>query len=322
MNDLFRSFLVDGEDILTVSSQGNHSTGSQSSGAPPDLTPPSGFHLRVSGGGGIGGGGLGSAGSNSGSRFGGGLGTPAGGGGYDGNSAGLAGMRRRANTSPECDDMILSSVPSSTQVRASCCFWGAFFCSCLFLALAGRKDGIKNSRRGIVGIGCSWHLAQPHDHYHHPFLSTHLLVAWLPGVSLSHRDAPPHPTHILVSSPRYPLPPTASLLPPRSAHNFPPSCVHPPPTHLLSCRTGTAHLRFRPSFPADLPVPLPPLPHGDGHAARPRGLPAAPRGSPEPRQQPQHPRRRAQRCRRGRRNPIVTGLFPRRRRSYAREPPA
>lgn len=115
MNDLFRSFLVDGEDILTVSSLGNHSSGSQSSGAPPaSLTPPSGFLLRVGSGSGGGGGGLGS-GSSSGGRFG-GMGA-GGAGGYDGNG-GIAGMRRRANTSPECDDMVPSAIPSSTQV---CC---------------------------------------------------------------------------------------------------------------------------------------------------------------------------------------------------------
>ncbi|CAM9863183.1 unnamed protein product, partial [Ectocarpus sp. 12 AP-2014] len=107
MHDLFRSFLVDGEDLLTVSSQGNHSSGSQSSSVHPELTPPSGFLLRVGSGGG--GSALGS-GSSSGSRFG-GIG---GGGGYDANGS-LGGMRRRANTSPECDDKVTGPIPSSTQ---------------------------------------------------------------------------------------------------------------------------------------------------------------------------------------------------------------
>ncbi|CAM9935815.1 unnamed protein product, partial [Ectocarpus sp. 4 AP-2014] len=109
MHDLFRSFLVDGEDLLTVSSQGNHSGGSQSSSVHPELTPPSGFLLRVGSGGG-GGSALGS-GSSSGSRFG---GVGGGGGGYDANGS-LGGMRRRANTSPECDDKVTGPIPSSTQ---------------------------------------------------------------------------------------------------------------------------------------------------------------------------------------------------------------
>ena len=119
MNELFRSFLGDGDDMLTVSSsQGNHSTGSHSSGPPSSLTPPSGFHLRVSTGAGGGAGGLGS-GSSGGGRFGGGGGGggAGGAGGYDGNGGGMAGLRRRANTSPECEDMVPSSIPSSAQVR-------------------------------------------------------------------------------------------------------------------------------------------------------------------------------------------------------------
>lgn len=124
MNELFRSFLVDGEDLLTVSSQGNHSSGSQSSGVPSSQTPPSNFHLRVSsagGGGGGGGAGAGAGGLGSGSSSGGGgrFGIGVGFGGlFDGTGGGggataAAGLRRRANTSPDCDDII----PSSTQVR-------------------------------------------------------------------------------------------------------------------------------------------------------------------------------------------------------------
>lgn len=96
MNDLFRSFLVDGEDLLPAPSQGNHSGGTHTAPASADHTSPAGFGLRVSGsnGGGSGGGG---------GRL---------GGGYEGDAP-LAPARRRANTSPECDDM----PGNSTQVR-------------------------------------------------------------------------------------------------------------------------------------------------------------------------------------------------------------
>lgn len=124
MHDLFRSFLVDGEDLLTVSSQGNHSSGSQSSSVHPEFTPPSGFLLRVGSGGGGGGSALGS-GSSSGSRFG-GIG---GGGGYDANGS-LGGMRRRANTSPECDDKVTGPIPASTQVRRRSLRPGGWLCFC------------------------------------------------------------------------------------------------------------------------------------------------------------------------------------------------
>lgn len=92
MSDLFRSFLVDGDDILTsgggshgshsVGSGGHHSGGSQPNGAPGVLEQPTGFHLRVGSGGG-------------GCR----------GGGHDGEAVAPSLMRRRPHTaSPELDD--------------------------------------------------------------------------------------------------------------------------------------------------------------------------------------------------------------------------
>lgn len=98
MNDLFRSFLVDGEDLLAVSgnNNNNHSGGSQAAmAAPSDLSPPAGFCLRVGVSAGGGGGGV---------RVGGG------GGGYEADG-GSGPMRRRANTSPDCEDIATSSTP-------------------------------------------------------------------------------------------------------------------------------------------------------------------------------------------------------------------
>lgn len=128
MNDLFRSFLVDGDDILTVSSQGSshHSGsgggGSQSAPAPAltDPPPPSGFCLRV--GVSAGGGGNGSGGG--GGRMAGVL------GGFEAEG-GFVAARRRANTSPECSEDAGGS--SSTQVCV------CFFCRC---ACVSGKDCI------------------------------------------------------------------------------------------------------------------------------------------------------------------------------------
>lgn len=123
MNDLFRSFLVDGEDLLAISAQGNSHPGGTQAMPPSDISPPAGFCLRVGVSGGGGGGG--------GVRVGG-----AGGGGYEADG-GSGPMRRRANTSPDCEDV----APSSTQVRA-CAFeiWFhfsflAFGCMCDFACM-------------------------------------------------------------------------------------------------------------------------------------------------------------------------------------------
>lgn len=101
MHDLFRSFLVESDDLLPVSSQGNHSGSSHAAAASAaELPPPAGFCLRV-------------AGSNAGGGDRGG-----GGGGYDVDGGGLAPARRRANTSPECDD--IGSGSSLTKVWFCC----------------------------------------------------------------------------------------------------------------------------------------------------------------------------------------------------------
>ena len=109
MNDLFRSFLVDGEDLLAVSSQSNnnnHSGGNQAAmAAPSDLSPPAGFCLRVGVSGGAGGGG------------GGGVRVGGAGGGYEADG-GSGPMRRRANTSPDCEDIATSSTQVRSCVRA------------------------------------------------------------------------------------------------------------------------------------------------------------------------------------------------------------
>lgn len=100
MNDLFRSFLVDGDDLLNVASNNNgNSNGNnhpaangQAGSASADLPPPAGFLLRV--------------GSGGGGRMG------AGGGGHDGVEGGMGGppARRRANTSPDSEDVVNTQV--------------------------------------------------------------------------------------------------------------------------------------------------------------------------------------------------------------------
>ena len=103
MNDLFRSFLVDGDELLNVpSSQGNHTIGNQSAPTsaalgqvPTELPAPAGFSLRNSSGG-VG---------------------RVGGGTYEADD-GVRGMRRRANTSPDCDDI---GGGSSAQVGVTFC---------------------------------------------------------------------------------------------------------------------------------------------------------------------------------------------------------
>lgn len=82
MSDLFRSFLVDGEDLLPV---GSHSTGSSGHHSGSGGGPPAGFGLRVGGGGGGGG--------------------HRGGVGHDAEAAATAAMRRRTSASPDMDEM-------------------------------------------------------------------------------------------------------------------------------------------------------------------------------------------------------------------------
>lgn len=92
MSDLFRSFLVDGDDMLATSggsgshsgSSGvNHSSGSQTGGATVELAQPSGFGLRVGNN------------SSAGVR----VAT-----GQDADAVGPSLIRRRANTSPELEE--------------------------------------------------------------------------------------------------------------------------------------------------------------------------------------------------------------------------
>lgn len=96
MHDLFRSFLVDSEDLLNVpSSQGNHVVVGQAATAPTssaptptDLPGQTSFGFRNVQG-------CGRGGLN-----------------YEADD-GVRGMRRRANTSPECEEI---ARVSSTQV--------------------------------------------------------------------------------------------------------------------------------------------------------------------------------------------------------------
>lgn len=96
MHDLFRSFLVDSEDLLNVpTSHGNHAVGQAATAptssvpTPTDLPGQASFGFRNA----QGGGGRGSV-------------------TYEADD-GVRGMRRRANTSPECEDI---ARVSSTQV--------------------------------------------------------------------------------------------------------------------------------------------------------------------------------------------------------------
>ncbi|CAM9267993.1 unnamed protein product, partial [Sphacelaria rigidula] len=82
MSDLFRSFLVDGEDLLPV---GSHPTGSSGHHSGSGGGPPASFGLRVGGGVGVGG--------------------HRGGVGHDAEAAATAAMRRRTSASPEMDEM-------------------------------------------------------------------------------------------------------------------------------------------------------------------------------------------------------------------------
>lgn len=109
MHDLFRSFLVDSEDLLNVpSSQGSHAGVGQAATAPTssaptptDLPGQASFGFRNAQGGG-----------------------GRGGVTYEADD-GVRGMRRRANTSPECED---TGRVSSTQVCAN-----VFMCVILLL---------------------------------------------------------------------------------------------------------------------------------------------------------------------------------------------
>lgn len=106
MNDLFRSFLVDAEDLLAGTggpagsshhsggSGGNHSGASQSGGASVEHSAPAGFCLRVSDGGSA--------------ARGGGVGVR--------DAEGLAAVSRRTNASPQMDDMGGGGSGGSSQV--------------------------------------------------------------------------------------------------------------------------------------------------------------------------------------------------------------
>lgn len=101
MSDLFRSFLVDGDDILTASGGTGvgHSGGSgnQTGGTSVDLAQPPGFGLRVGG-------------CAPGMRI----------SGQDAEAVGATLIRRRCNTSPDLED---TGGAGGSQVRTQECQW-------------------------------------------------------------------------------------------------------------------------------------------------------------------------------------------------------